>query len=269
MWGAVLAGQQGGDGVLQEHRDPVSHWLPELCAHICFLSGPGLGSWVLALSCWLCPGRGGRRRLGGGGGLCLPALARARVCVCVCVCVCVSRGGGAVWACLTEGHMLASRCSATEFALACVPTRLPVWLGYKRPRSTGGGQHVQVQLAGVGLWLRSGAVCGPRVSWCLRLSDCWVLWAGMPRDAGLCVHRELSCTCVGRRLGRAARTTLGVLACCVLCRCVHKLYCASVRSSVRPRKAGPLYPRIWPSVCRDRCCRARGGTQGWKALGPH
>ena len=32
MCGAVLAGQQGEEGVLQEHRDPISHWLPELCA---------------------------------------------------------------------------------------------------------------------------------------------------------------------------------------------------------------------------------------------
>ena len=55
------------------------------------------------------------------------------------------------------------------FALVCVPMRLPVWLGYKHPQSTGGGQRVQVQLAGAGLWPRSGAVCGPRVSWCLRL----------------------------------------------------------------------------------------------------
>jgi len=84
-------------------------------------------------------------------------------------CVCVCRGGGAVWACLKEGHMPASRRSAMGFALVCVPMRLPVWLGYKHPQSTGCGQRVQVQLAGAGLWPRSGAVCGPRVSWCLRL----------------------------------------------------------------------------------------------------
>lgn len=87
MCGAVLAGQQGEEGVLQEHRDPISHWLPELCAHICYLSGPGLGFWVLALSCWLCPGRGGRRRLGGGGS-CLPACVSGRGC-----CLGVSEGG--------------------------------------------------------------------------------------------------------------------------------------------------------------------------------
>ena len=109
------------------------------------------------------------------------------------------------------------------------------------------------------------------------VSDCWVLWAGMPRDAGLCVHRELYCTCVGRRLGCATRMILGVPVCCVRattwvscvpCCHAHKLCCASVQSSVRPRKAGPLYPCIWPSVSRDRCCRARGGTQGWEALAP-
>ena len=38
MWDAVLAGQQGEAGGLQECRDPVSHWLPKLCAHICYLS---------------------------------------------------------------------------------------------------------------------------------------------------------------------------------------------------------------------------------------
>lgn len=30
-----------------------------------------------------------------------------------------------------------------------------------------------------------------------------------------CVHRELYCVCVGRRLGCATRMILGVLACCV------------------------------------------------------
>lgn len=202
MWDAVLAGQQGEDGALQERRDPVSHWLPKLCAHICYLSAPGLGSWVLALSCWLCPGQGGRRRLGG----------RRRI---VPSCVCMCPGGGAVWACLMEGHMPASRRSTVGFALACVPTRLPVWLGYKRPRSTGGGSMSRCS------WL--GRVSGHVLELCVvpgcrdveTVSDCRVLWAGMPIDAGLCVHRELFCVCVGRRLGCATRMILGVLACCV------------------------------------------------------
>ena len=47
------------------------------------------------------------------------------------------------------------------------------------------------------------------------VSDCWVLWAGMPIDAGLCVRGELYCVCVERRLGCATRMILGVLACCV------------------------------------------------------
>ena len=64
----MLAGQQGEDEVLQECRDPVSHWLPKLCAHICYLS-----SWTRILGSFpellAVPG--------GGGGSCLP------VCVCV------------------------------------------------------------------------------------------------------------------------------------------------------------------------------------------
>ena len=98
----------------------------------------------------------------------------------------VCRGGGPVWACLKEGHMPASRRSAVGFALACVPTRLPVWLGYKHPQSTGGGQRVQVQLAGAGLWPRSGAVCGPRVSWCLRLCLLGAVGGNAQRRRAVC-----------------------------------------------------------------------------------
>ena len=56
--------------------------------------------------------------------------------------------------------MPASRRSAAGFALACVPTRLPVWLGYKHPQSTGGGQslhhqhqNIRVSVQTVGSWV--------------------------------------------------------------------------------------------------------------------
>lgn len=111
--------------------------------------------------------------------------------------------------------MPASRRSTVGFALVCVPTRLPVWLGYKCPRSTGGGSVSRCS------WL--GRVSGHVLELCVvpgcrdveTVSDCRVLWAGMPTDAGLCVHRELFCVCVGRRLGCATRMILSVLACCV------------------------------------------------------
>lgn len=148
-------GSRGRPGVSRSAGTP-SHTGSPSSVPTSVISAPGPGSWVLALSCWLCPGQGGRRRLGG----------RRRI---VPSCVCVCPGAGALWVCLTEAHMPASRHSAVGFALPCVPTRLPVWLGYKCPRSMGSGQHVQVQPAGAGLWPCPGAVCGPRVSWCLRL----------------------------------------------------------------------------------------------------